>query len=62
MKAYLVEKGAQSAQVIVAAYGETRSLAEKDKEGSGVARDAHFFDRRVVVDLDLDVPGHLATR
>ena len=57
-----MEKGAQSAQVIVAAYGETRSLAEKDKEASGVARDAHFFDRRVVVDLDVDVPGHLATR
>ena len=57
-----MEKGAQSAQVIVAAYGEMRSLAEKDKEASGVARDAHFFDRRVVVDLDVDVPGHLATR
>ena len=62
VKAYLVEKGAQSAQVIVAAYGETRSLTEKDKKGSGVTRDVHFFDRRVVVDFDVDVTAQLTTR
>mgnify|MGYP001158663063 FL=1 len=62
VKAFLVEQGAGSAQVIVAAYGETRSL-----KGPGVGEgrthpDTHSFDRRVVVDIDLDVTSQLATR
>lgn len=62
VKAYLTAKGAKSAQVIVAAYGETRSVAGSGAKGNGVSRDALFFDRRVVVDVDLDVTAQLATR
>ena len=62
VKAYLVEKGAASAQVIVAAYGETRSLSGTGAGNAKTHPDRHSFDRRVVVDIDLDVTSQLATR
>ncbi len=54
--AYLMAGGVSKSQIITIAYGETRPLSPQE------SLEANFFDRRVVVELNLDITSQLATR
>ena len=56
VKRFLVNSGVNSSQVIGTAFGETRPL------DSAESLESNFFDRRVVVELKLDIDRKLATR
>ena len=56
VKRFLVNSGVNSNQVIGTAFGETRPL------DSAESLESNFFDRRVVVELKLDIDRKLATR
>ena len=56
VKAYLLAHGVRKGQVITTAYGESRPVeATETLEGN-------FFDRRVVMEVSLDLEPRLATR
>ena len=56
IKRFLVKNGVNSKQIIGTAFGETRPL------DSAESLESNFFDRRVVVELKLDIDRELATR
>ena len=56
IKRFLVKSGVNSKQIIGTAFGETRPL------DSAESLESNFFDRRVVVELKLDIDRELATR
>jgi sortase system peptidoglycan-associated protein len=56
IKRFLVKSGVNSKQIIGSAFGETRPLS------SAESLESNFFDRRVVVELKLDIDRELATR
>ncbi len=56
VKHYLLARGVQPHQMIIMAFGESRPL---DRDES---LETNFFDRRVVLELSLDVDAELATR
>ncbi|MDG1230977.1 MAG: OmpA family protein [Pseudomonadales bacterium] len=56
VKRFLVNSGVNSTQVIGAAFGETRPL------DSAESLESNFFDRRVVVELKLEIDRKIATR
>jgi hypothetical protein len=51
-----VKSGVNSTQIIGSAFGETRPLSSDE------SLESNFFDRRVVVELKLDIDRELATR
>lgn len=56
IKQFLLERGVDSTQVIGTAFGETQPLSPLE------SLENNFFDRRVVVELKLDMDRNLATR
>jgi outer membrane protein OmpA-like peptidoglycan-associated protein len=56
VKRFLVNSGVNSTQVIGTAFGETQPLNPAE------SLESNFFDRRVVVELKLDIDRKLATR
>lgn len=56
VKHFLMSQGAGKSQLLTTAYGESRPLESKE------TLESNFFDRRVVVELKLDVDSQLATR
>jgi sortase system peptidoglycan-associated protein len=56
IKRFLVKSGVNSTQIIGSAFGETRPLSSDE------SLESNFFDRRVVVELKLDIDRELATR
>ena len=56
VRQYLLSRGVRSKQIVASAFGESKPLnADESFEGN-------FFDRRVVLELTLDVDAQLATR
>ena len=56
VKDFLVSQGASTSQILTTAYGETRPLSTEE------SLENNFFDRRVVIELNLDIDPQLATR
>ena len=56
VKAYLLAHGVKDHQVITTAYGETKPIDNAE------SFEGNFFDRRVVMELSLDLDTQLATR
>jgi len=56
VKDLLIDNGARPGQITSTAYGETGAVASDE------TREGYFFDRRVVLKLDLNVAPQLATR
>lgn len=56
VKSFLTKQGASNSQIVTMAYGETRPLSNEE------SLESNFFDRRVVVEVSLDITSQLATR
>ena len=56
IRSYLQQKGADRHQILTLAYGESRPVSSEE------TLESNFFDRRVVVELNMNTDPQLATR
>lgn len=56
LKQYLLNRGVMSQQIVGIAYGETQPLATAE------TLESNFFDRRVMLEMKIDLDPQLATR
>ena len=56
LQQYLLDRGALPEQIVGMAYGESQPLARNE------SLESNFFDRRVMLELKLDLDPQLATR